>query len=189
MIRTNSPEAQAHEHTRTHTHACTQSPQTSFQWGSIWCPTSSNFLLLKANKDRQGAYFPCLVNMYHCPISNVDTRRHPGKSTVLPPSLAELALMLLSGVLYLPPRQSARYRESVCVTVTSAARYQRWVFAAAKHINRTDVRPGKEELCTKWGERETQTFLVKCIPPTYERILWGFGRESVLIWWAGWNML
>lgn len=96
----------------------------SFQWGSIWWPTCLNLLVGKANKHWQGAYFPGLVNMYHCPISNVDTRRHPRKSTILLPSLGELALMLLSGVLCLLLRQRECYNEMVRVapfSVTSVS--------------------------------------------------------------------
>lgn len=96
-------------HSQTHTHTGTR---TSFQWGSIWSPTCLNLLVGKANKHWQGAYFPRLVNMYHCPISNVDTRRHPRKSTILLPSPGELALMLLSGVLCLPLRQRECYNET-----------------------------------------------------------------------------
>lgn len=102
----------------------------SFQLGSIWFPTCLNSLVLKADKHWQAAYFPGLVNMYHCPISNVDTRRHPRKSTILLPSLSELALMLLSGVLYLPPRQREWYDEMVRVApfrVTSVSASCSWV--------------------------------------------------------------
>lgn len=48
---------------------------------------------------------------------------------------------------------------------------------------------GKKRTLYKMGRHETQTFLVKYILSTYERLLWGFGSESVLIWWAGLNML
>lgn len=102
----------------------------SFQWGSIWTPTCLNFLFLKANKHWPGAYFPRLVTMYHCPISNVDMHRHPRKSTILLPSLSELALMLLCGVLYLPPRQREWYNEMVRVapfSVTSVFASCSWL--------------------------------------------------------------
>lgn len=163
MIRPNSLEAQAHEHT----HACVHTKSSNvLPMGSIWYPTSLNFLLLKANKDRQGAYFPCLVNMYNCPISNVDTPRHPGKSTLLPPSLAELALMLLSGVLYLPPQQSVRYRETVCESLLSPSPAQfnssvgflllRWLYqthSSYRHVI------GKKELGTKWEDTRARRFV------------------------------